>query len=68
MNIYEFNSDSPLSVELPAEFVVWLASKEAEFLRNKFVWANWDAQELLAQKEEIQNSMLLRVTLNGAHM
>ncbi|ETS79368.1 hypothetical protein PFICI_09221 [Pestalotiopsis fici W106-1] len=55
-------------VELPAHFLVWLASKEAEFLKDKFVWANWDAQELLARADEIQSSMLLRVSLNGIGM
>ncbi|KAF5679852.1 reductase, partial [Fusarium denticulatum] len=53
------------TVELPAHFMVWLASKEAEFLKSKFVWANWDAQELLARAKEIESAMLLRVTLNG---
>ncbi|KAH7021998.1 hypothetical protein EDB80DRAFT_805560 [Ilyonectria destructans] len=56
------------TVELPAEFLVWLASEEATFLKGKFVWANWDAQELIARAEEIQSSMLLRVTLNGVEM
>lgn len=56
------------TVELPAHFLVWLASEEAKFLRGKFVWANWDAQELLWRSEEIQNSMHLQVTLNGVDM
>ncbi|KAL6411902.1 hypothetical protein AUP68_04281 [Ilyonectria robusta] len=56
------------TVELPAEFLVWLASEEAAFLKGKFVWANWDAQELMARAEEIQSSMLLRVTLSGVEM
>ncbi|KAF4342067.1 reductase [Fusarium beomiforme] len=55
-------------VELPAHFIVWLVSDEAKFLRGKFVWANWDAQELLARAEEIKSSMLLRITLNGVEM
>ncbi|KAJ4259753.1 hypothetical protein NW762_007684 [Fusarium torreyae] len=55
-------------VELPAHFLVWLASKEAEFLRGKFIWANFDAQELLAKAEEIRSSTLLRVTLNGVNI
>ncbi|CRG85376.1 hypothetical protein PISL3812_02458 [Talaromyces islandicus] len=53
------------TVELPAHFLVWLASEEATFLKGKFVWANWDAQELIARADEIQGSMLLRVSLNG---
>jgi hypothetical protein len=55
-------------VELPAHFLVWLASEEAKFLKGKFVWANWDAQELMARADEIQGSMLLRVSLNGVDM
>ncbi|RGP67667.1 reductase [Fusarium sporotrichioides] len=56
------------TVELPAHFVVWLASKEAEFLKGKFVWANWDVQELMAREDEIKNSMLFRLSLNGVDM
>ncbi|KAH7251367.1 hypothetical protein BKA59DRAFT_491874 [Fusarium tricinctum] len=55
-------------VELPAHFIVWLASEEAKFLKGKFVWANWDAEELLVRADEIQTSMLLEVTLNGVDM
>ncbi|KAL4955755.1 hypothetical protein BDW69DRAFT_182220 [Aspergillus filifer] len=58
----------PDSVELPAHFLVWLASDEATFLKDKFVWANWDARELMARADEIQHSVLLRVTLNGVDM
>lgn len=57
-----------IAVELPAHFLVWIASDEATFLRNKFVWANWDVEELKARAEEIQASFLLRVSLNGVDM
>jgi hypothetical protein len=50
---------------LPAHFYVWIASPEAEFLKGKFVWANWDVAELKALASEIEKSMLLRVCLNG---
>ncbi|KAF4456690.1 hypothetical protein F53441_1246 [Fusarium austroafricanum] len=56
------------TVELPARFMVWLASNEARFLKGKFVWANWDAQELLDRADEIKSSLLLRVTLKGVDM
>lgn len=59
---------NPHVVQLPAHFLVWLASEEAKFLKGKFVWANWDAQELMARAEEIQGSRLLTVTLNGVDM
>ncbi|KAL9120136.1 MAG: hypothetical protein Q9187_003306 [Circinaria calcarea] len=41
-------------VQLPAHFIVWLASPEASFLKGRVVWANWDVDELKAQAQEIQ--------------
>lgn len=52
-------------VSLPASFSVWLASPEARFLRGKFIWANWDVDELKAQAERIVNGTLLSVGLDG---
>ena len=57
-----------LIVELPAHFLVWIASSEAAFLRNKFAWANWDVEELKDRAEEIQGSSLFRVFLSGVDM
>ncbi|KAK9320873.1 NAD(P)-binding protein [Lipomyces orientalis] len=54
--------------ELCGQFTVWLASPEAEFLKRKFVWANWDVDELKARADEIKNSTLLRLALNGVDM
>lgn len=31
---------------LPGNFAVWAASPEATFLHGRFVWANWDVEEL----------------------
>jgi hypothetical protein len=61
---------SPLiaTVELPAHFFLWLASREAEFLKGKFVWANWDVDELMDRADVIKDSLLLRVLLNGVPM
>ncbi|CAD6591509.1 MAG: hypothetical protein ASARMPRED_005468 [Alectoria sarmentosa] len=42
-------------VQLPAHFILWLASPEASFLRGKLVWANWDVDELKSQALEIQS-------------
>ncbi|KAF2025742.1 oxidoreductase [Setomelanomma holmii] len=50
---------------LPASFIVWLASPEARFLKGKYLWANWDVDELKARKEEIENSTLLSIGLQG---
>lgn len=53
-------------VELPGDFCVWLASKEAKFLHGKFVWANWDVDELKARAEEIEKDpMALQWSLQG---
>ena len=41
-------------VSLPADFIVWVAGEEAAFLAGKFVFANWDIDELKARKEEIR--------------
>jgi NAD(P)-dependent dehydrogenase (short-subunit alcohol dehydrogenase family) len=59
-------SEAPDSPDLAGHTFVWLASPEAEFLRNKFVWSNWDAEELVARKEEIlSNKFLLTWVIDG---
>ncbi|KAI2640444.1 NAD(P)-binding protein [Hypomontagnella submonticulosa] len=52
-------------INLPAHFLVWAASAEAEFLKNKFVFAGWDVEELKARKDEIAQSPELLIGLNG---
>ncbi|KAK7425314.1 hypothetical protein QQZ08_008211 [Neonectria magnoliae] len=68
----EINLDSSVVGEdepgLPAAFAVWLASPEAKFLKGKFVWANWDVEELISRADEIESSMLFRVYLDGVPM
>lgn len=54
-----------LTVSLPSDFVVWLASPEAAFLKRKYVWANWDVGEMISRKEEITSSELLTIKLAG---
>jgi hypothetical protein len=56
------------SAELPGQFYVWLASSEARFLSGKFVWANWDAEELLERAEEIKSTKLLIWVPEGVPM
>lgn len=56
------------TLELPAHFCVWLASQEAKFLRSKFVWANWDVDELVSRQEEIEGSRLFTWILDGVPM
>ncbi|TVY34385.1 Short chain dehydrogenase [Lachnellula subtilissima] len=52
-------------VSLSADFMVWLASPEAAFTKGKYVWANWDVDELKARANEISGSNLLKMTLEG---
>ncbi|KAH6653790.1 putative short-chain dehydrogenase [Truncatella angustata] len=55
-------------VELPGDFAVWAASKEAEFLHGRFVWASWDVVELSggAIRERIdRDPYFLRVGVVG---
>jgi hypothetical protein len=53
------------AVSLPAGFSLWLTSPEARFLDGKFLWANWDADELVARKDEIEKKGLLDLQLVG---
>lgn len=50
---------------LPASFMVWLASGQAEFLKGRFLWANWDVNELKARREEIESGNLLKIGMQG---
>ncbi|KAK5691543.1 hypothetical protein LTR97_011536 [Elasticomyces elasticus] len=43
-------------VNLPAAFVVWASSAEAKFLNGKFIWANWDVDELKAMAAKLPES------------
>ncbi|KAL3468538.1 hypothetical protein BJX64DRAFT_282703 [Aspergillus heterothallicus] len=52
-------------VSLPAGFSLWLASPQAKFLDGKFLWANWDVDELVAMKEEIEKKGLFDLQLVG---
>lgn len=51
--------------DLPASFAVWLTQPEAEFLRGRFVWANWDVTELQSIKEEITSQDMFKFELGG---
>lgn len=52
-------------VSLPAGFMVWLASPESRFLKGKFLWANWDVDELKTKQKEIEGTPLLNIGLIG---
>ena len=52
-------------VSLPASFILWLASPEARFLKGKYLWANWDVDELKARAKEIEEGSELNIALVG---
>lgn len=55
-----------MNIDLPGAFCVWLAAKsEANFLQGRLIACNWDANELLEMKKQIQNKDLLTMKLTG---
>ncbi|KAK4442927.1 hypothetical protein QBC34DRAFT_362866 [Podospora aff. communis PSN243] len=52
-------------VSLPASFVLWLSSLEARFLKGKYLWANWDVDELKARSTELAATQELNIGLVG---
>ncbi|KAF4825361.1 Short chain dehydrogenase citE [Colletotrichum tropicale] len=52
-------------ISLPADFLVWAASQEAAFLNGKFVFANWDVEELKASAGKIEGGADLSLMLRG---
>ena len=50
---------------LPGHFFVWLSTPDAAFLAGKWVWANWDVEQLIERKEEITGSDLLTSVVQG---
>lgn len=63
------HANSYFLVSLPSSVAVWLVSEEAKFLRGKFVWSNWDVEELIAREQEIvANQEMLTLGLMGHSM
>lgn len=54
-----------ITVSLPACFNVWLASPEAQFLKGKFLWANWDVDELKTKAKKLEAGPELKIGLVG---
>ncbi|KAH0555671.1 hypothetical protein GP486_006383 [Trichoglossum hirsutum] len=44
---------------------VRLSFDDGEFLKGKLVWSNWDVDELKAKAEEVKNSSMLTINLDG---
>jgi hypothetical protein len=52
-------------VNLPAHFIVWATGPDADFLKGRLAWANWDVEELIAKEEEIVQKDLLVLSIRG---
>ncbi|RYP69944.1 hypothetical protein DL771_005804 [Monosporascus sp. 5C6A] len=52
-------------VQLPAHFLVWMVSPEATFLRGRCTWANWDIEELKAQKAKTLEGLFMTAGFKG---
>lgn len=53
------------TVQLPAHFLVWLASPEGAFLRGRCAWANWDVEELKTEKEKYTSGLFMAAGFKG---
>jgi hypothetical protein len=59
------SASSPLGLDLPAGFCVWLTSLDSEFLKERLVWINFDIGELKLKKGIIVKDNLLKMKLAG---
>ena len=51
---------------VPGQFAVWAASTQASFLHGRYVWAEWDVNELENLQERLKNDEnLLRIGVHG---
>ncbi|KAH7317184.1 short-chain dehydrogenase/reductase [Stachybotrys elegans] len=52
--------------DLPGDYCVWASTPAASFLHGRFVWANWDVEELIQRKAEIEaDEGLLKIGVQG---
>ena len=54
-DMHEYLVDTP---DLAACFIVWLASGQADWARGRYLSANWDVDELLSARTEIESNDL----------
>ena len=54
-----------VAASLAAHFLLWLASKEARFLRGKYVCSNWDVEEMKAKAKQIEMPRMLEANIHG---
>lgn len=61
-NFQRFALDTP---ELVGGVGVWLSTEQADFLKGRYVSANWNVEELVERKEEIVGDNKLVIALTG---
>ena len=49
-------------MKLPAHFMLWAASPEASFAAGRFIWSNWDVNQLKAIEKQFQEDELFLTT------
>lgn len=61
------STNSAFTENLPGQFAVWAASREAEYLHGRFVWANWDVDEVktVLGKQISEEPNFLKVGVEG---
>ena len=64
-NILSWSHTLPFIATMPADTMVWLSTPEAAFLKGRFIWANWDVEELMSMAAEIEKDDLLTLSLRG---
>lgn len=55
------------SGDLVGKFFAWLATPDADFLSGRFLWAEWDIEELKAKEKSILDNDLLLTTIDGLY-
>jgi NAD(P)-dependent dehydrogenase (short-subunit alcohol dehydrogenase family) len=53
------------NINLPGDFAVWVASPEARFHNGKYMFCNFDVEELVARKAEFEEPTFMRLGLDG---
>ena len=53
---------------LPGDFAVWASSAEARFLNGKYVYCNWDVDEMVSRKADFEEPTFMRLGLEGLSM
>lgn len=62
----EMEAIPPDTIQLAAHFTLWVTSEQARFARGRFLWCNWDVEELMAAKDKIAaREDLFRVNIGG---